>query len=151
MVERYSILPCPSGCFLSGVFPASLVPIMVTIEERASLKLFTASSITEIEFATIPATALNEDYTMFQPTTFWNSKKIIKNNTSTKIAGDGNRTRISSLGSWCSATELHLHIPACLVNLIIAQNYKARKILYLHFNHYFVTTKAVGMFHEPFL
>lgn len=25
-------------------------------------------------------------------------------------AGEGNRTLISSLGSWCSATELHPHI-----------------------------------------
>ena len=30
-------------------------------------------------------------------------------------AGDGNRTRISSLGSWCSATELHLRVKAIYI------------------------------------
>ena len=26
-------------------------------------------------------------------------------------ADDGNRTRLPSLGSWCSTDELHLHMP----------------------------------------
>ena len=51
---KYSILPCPYGCSLSGTLLASLVPIIVIIEENESVKLFTASKIIAIEFVKIP-------------------------------------------------------------------------------------------------
>ena len=57
--EKYSILPYPYGCSLSGAFPASLVPMIVIIDERASVRLFTASRVMAIEFTSIPIVALN--------------------------------------------------------------------------------------------
>lgn len=54
MALKYSTLPWPSGCFLSGSESAILVAIIVTIEDKASLKLFTASSIIAIEFESKP-------------------------------------------------------------------------------------------------
>ena len=56
---KYSILPCPYGCFLSGAFSESFVPTIVIIEDSASLKLFTASKIMAIEFTKKPTVALN--------------------------------------------------------------------------------------------
>ena len=43
---------------MSGLRPASLVPTMVMTLLRASLRLFTASSTTAIEFENIPTAAL---------------------------------------------------------------------------------------------
>ena len=59
MELRYSILPYPNGCFLSGDFPASFVPIMVMTELAASEMLFTASITMAMEFVANPTTALN--------------------------------------------------------------------------------------------
>ena len=59
MELRYSILPYPSGCFLSGCFAPSFAPIIVTTDERASDRLFTASRITAMEFERKPTNALN--------------------------------------------------------------------------------------------
>lgn len=56
---RYSILPCPYGCSLSGLFPDNFVPIIVITDESTSLKLFNASKIIAIEFVTNPTVALN--------------------------------------------------------------------------------------------
>ena len=58
MAERYSTLPWPRGCFVSGFLPASHVPKIVTTEESASLRLFTASNITAMEFESRPTAAL---------------------------------------------------------------------------------------------
>ena len=58
MALRYSILPYPMGCFLSGSLPASFVPTMVMIEDRASERLLTASSVTAIELERMPIAAL---------------------------------------------------------------------------------------------
>ena len=55
---RYSIRPYPRGCFLSGSFPASFVPTIVIIEDRASDRLFTASRMTAIELDANPMIAL---------------------------------------------------------------------------------------------
>ena len=55
----YSILPCPMGCFLSGFLPASLVPIMVIVEDKASLRLLTASRMIAMELERSPTNALN--------------------------------------------------------------------------------------------
>ena len=60
----YSTLPCPKGCCLSAFFLASLVPTMVITEERASLRLLTASRITAVEFAAKPTIALKTTSTM---------------------------------------------------------------------------------------
>ena len=54
ILVRYSNLPCPNGCFLSGFFPAILVPTIVTVLDKTSLKLLIASVIIEIELAIIP-------------------------------------------------------------------------------------------------
>ena len=61
MELRYSIRPWPRGCFLSGERPASLVPTMVMIEERASDRLLTASRMTAMEWDSRPTTALKAD------------------------------------------------------------------------------------------
>ena len=47
------------------IFRTLLVPIMVIIDESASLKLFTASSITAIDPAIKPTVALNATRTTF--------------------------------------------------------------------------------------
>ena len=57
--EKYSIRPYPYGWSLSGAFPASFVPIIVIIDDNASVRLFTASSVIAIEFTSIPIVALN--------------------------------------------------------------------------------------------
>ena len=44
---------------MSGALFASFVPIIVIIEESASVKLFTASKIIAIEFTIKPIVALN--------------------------------------------------------------------------------------------
>ena len=56
--EKYSIRPYPYGWFLSGAFPANLVPMMVMMDESASVKLLTASKVMAIEFTRIPIVAL---------------------------------------------------------------------------------------------
>ena len=56
---RYSILPCPNGCFLSGCLPASFVPMIVIRDEPASDRLFTASSTMAMECVISPTAALN--------------------------------------------------------------------------------------------
>jgi hypothetical protein len=58
--EKYSILQYQYGCFLSGVFEANLVPIIVIIEDSASLRLLTASKIIAIELAINQTAALNQ-------------------------------------------------------------------------------------------
>ena len=55
---RYSTLPCPNGCFLSGLRLAILVPIIVIIEDRTSLRLLTASRVIAIELVKAPIAAL---------------------------------------------------------------------------------------------
>ena len=55
---RYSILPWPSGWFLSGFLFASLVPIIVIIDDIASDKLFIASRIIAIELDKNPIAIL---------------------------------------------------------------------------------------------
>ena len=62
---RYSARPCPKGCFLSAGFPASFVPMIVITEERASLKLFTLSSIIAIELDKKPTKALKAARAIF--------------------------------------------------------------------------------------
>ena len=59
MEDRYSVRPYPSGCLRSGALPESFVPMMVMTDDIASLRLLTASSVTAIEFATMPTAALN--------------------------------------------------------------------------------------------
>ena len=54
----YSTLPCPNGCFLSAFFLEIFVPIIVTIELPASVKLLTASVMIATELARIPMNAL---------------------------------------------------------------------------------------------
>ena len=56
----YSILPCPNGWSGSGFFAAIRVPISVITDEPASVKLFTASAVTEIAPVISPAINLNE-------------------------------------------------------------------------------------------
>ena len=65
IAEMYSALPCPNGCSRSAGFKASFVPIMVIMEESASVRLFTASRITAMELERIPATALKEARNIF--------------------------------------------------------------------------------------
>ena len=65
MEVRYSTRPCPKGCFLSGSFPASLVPTIVIRDEAASERLLTASSVTAMERDRIPITALNVERNRF--------------------------------------------------------------------------------------
>ena len=55
---RYSVRPCPSGCFLSGALPASFVPMIVMRDDSASLRLLTASITTAIEWEAMPTNAL---------------------------------------------------------------------------------------------
>ena len=57
--DMYSILPYPIGCFLSGAFLAIFSPIIVTIDDKASDTLLTASRIKAIELTKIPKIALN--------------------------------------------------------------------------------------------
>ena len=64
---RYSVLPCPRGCFLSGLRLASLAPTMVMTEDRASDRLFTASSVTAMECDRMPMTALKAASRIFAP------------------------------------------------------------------------------------
>ena len=54
---RYSTLPYPKGCSLSGSLEASFVPTIVIKDEPASAILFTASSTIAIEFEAIPIIA----------------------------------------------------------------------------------------------
>ena len=61
----YSILPYPKGCFLSGSFAESFAPIIVMIDDIASLKLFTASIVIATELENIPTNALNADNMRF--------------------------------------------------------------------------------------
>ena len=56
--EKYSIRPYPYGCSLSGAFPASFAPIIVIIEDNASVRLLTASKVIAIEFVANPTNAL---------------------------------------------------------------------------------------------
>ena len=57
----YSILPCPHGWSLSIFFCETLNPIMVTIDEPASVTLFNASEMIEMELANIPMTNFTAD------------------------------------------------------------------------------------------
>ena len=57
--EKYSILPYPYGWFLSGALPASFVPMIVMIDDKASVRLLTASKVIAMEFTRIPIVALN--------------------------------------------------------------------------------------------
>jgi hypothetical protein len=50
ILAKYSILPCPYGCSLSGFLLESLIHKIVTNEEIMSLKLFNASIIIAMEF-----------------------------------------------------------------------------------------------------
>jgi hypothetical protein len=63
--EKYSILPCPYGCSLSGFLLESLVPMIVMVEESTSLRLFNASSIIAIELDRNHTIALKITKTMF--------------------------------------------------------------------------------------
>ena len=56
---KYYILPCPYGCSLSGALFDKNVPIIVIVDDKASVKLFIASSIIAIEFANNPIIILN--------------------------------------------------------------------------------------------
>ena len=56
---RYSVRPWPRGCFLSGALAASRVPMMVMTEDKASLRLFTASMTMATEWVKSPTAALN--------------------------------------------------------------------------------------------
>ena len=47
--DKYSILPCPNGCSISGLVPASLNPIRVTRDEPASDRLLNASAVIAME------------------------------------------------------------------------------------------------------
>jgi hypothetical protein len=58
--EKYSTLQYQNGCSLSGALEASFVHMIVIIEDSASLKLFTASSMIAIEFAINQTAALNQ-------------------------------------------------------------------------------------------
>lgn len=51
---------------MSGALPASLVPIMVIILERASLKLLTASEMMAMELAIKPTKALKPTKTRLE-------------------------------------------------------------------------------------
>ena len=44
---------------MSGAFPASFAPMIVIIDDNASVKLFTASRVIAMELVAIPTTALN--------------------------------------------------------------------------------------------
>ena len=57
--EMYSIRPYPYGCFLSRGLLASFTPIIVMMEDNASVRLLTASNVIAMEFVTIPTNALN--------------------------------------------------------------------------------------------
>ena len=59
MALRYSTLPYPKGCFLSGSLPASFAPTMVIRELPASEILLTASSVMAMECVSRPIAALN--------------------------------------------------------------------------------------------
>ena len=61
----YSMRPWPKGWSRSGALPASLVPIIVTTLERASLKLLTASVMIAIELDMKPTVALKPTRTRF--------------------------------------------------------------------------------------
>lgn len=63
--EIYSILPYPIGCFLSGALLASFSPIIVTTDDKASLRLFTASSISAIELTKNPKESLKTERITF--------------------------------------------------------------------------------------
>ena len=56
---KYSTLPCPKGCALSGSFFDSFAPIIVTTELATSEALFTASSTMAMELVISPIAALN--------------------------------------------------------------------------------------------
>ena len=58
LAVRYSIRPCPKGCSLSGALLARRVPTMVMTEDRASVRLFTASRVMEMELERSPTPAL---------------------------------------------------------------------------------------------
>ena len=58
LAVRYSIRPCPRGCSRSGALLARRVPTMVITEDRASVKLLTASRVIEMELERIPTPAL---------------------------------------------------------------------------------------------
>ena len=62
---KYSTLPCPNGCSLSGALFAIFVPTIVITEDITSVKLFTASNTIAIEFVIIPITALNATRSIF--------------------------------------------------------------------------------------
>ena len=53
--DRYSILPWPNGCSLSGFCPESLKPIRVTIDEPASDRLLKASAVMATDEVRMPA------------------------------------------------------------------------------------------------
>ena len=59
MEVKYSILPCPYGCSLSGALVDNFVPIIVIIDDKASVKLLIASNIIAIELAISPIVSLN--------------------------------------------------------------------------------------------
>ena len=50
---------------MSGNLFESFAPTIVMTEDRASERLFTASSVTAIEFVAKPTNALNADSTIF--------------------------------------------------------------------------------------
>ena len=56
--EKYSIRPYPYGWSLSGAFPANFAPIIVIMDDNASVKLLTASKVIAMELVTIPTNAL---------------------------------------------------------------------------------------------
>ena len=58
---RYSALPCPNGCSLSGSLLANFVPTIVIIEDAASDILLTASKMIAIDPAIAPTVALKAD------------------------------------------------------------------------------------------
>ena len=61
----YSMRPWPNGWLRSGALPASLVPIIVMMLDRASLKLLTASVMMAMEFDMKPTAALKPTRTRF--------------------------------------------------------------------------------------
>ena len=61
----YSILPCPHGWSLSTSFCDILKPIIVTTDEPASVTLFKASEIIDIEFETMPTINFNIESNIF--------------------------------------------------------------------------------------
>lgn len=62
---KYSNLPYPNGCFLLGLLLEIFVPIIVINDDKASVKLFTASNTIAIEPTIIPIVAFNPTSIIF--------------------------------------------------------------------------------------